>query len=162
MNNVFINYLKNIDRNKIISIYIDMDGVVVDYDLENHKLKGNDENVFLNKRPVLTTINILKEANNLENVELYILSAIRHNNQKQGKLIWLEKNMSFIKKENIHILSRENNNYAHPSIIKKEFLLKNINKNNINIHIDDDHLVLKELNKNIKDLKVLHPSSIID
>ena len=59
MNNIFINYLKTIDKNKKINIYIDMDGVVVDYDLEIHKLNGNDEFVFLNKRPVLTTINIL-------------------------------------------------------------------------------------------------------
>lgn len=162
MNNIFINYLKTIDKNKKINIYIDMDGVVVDYDLENHKLKGNDEFVFLNKRPVLTTINILKEAGTLANVELHILSAIRHNNQKQGKLTWLENNMPFIKIENIHILSRESNNYAHPSVIKKEFLIEHINKNDINIHIDDDHLVLKELNKNIENLKVLHPSSIID
>ena len=39
--------------------------------------------------------------------------------------------MPFIKKENIHIISREENNYAHPSIIKCEFLQKILNKNNI-------------------------------
>lgn len=162
MENIFINYLKNLDKSKIISIYIDMDGVVVDYDMENHQKLGNNENIFLNKRPVNTVINILKEANKLENIELHILSAVRHTNQKNGKLIWLEKHMPFIKKENIHIVSREENNFLHPSIIKCEFLKENLNKTNINIHIDDDHRVLKELNKNIKNLKTLHPSSIID
>ena len=67
MENIFINYLKKIDKSKIISIYIDMDGVVVDYDMENHQKLGNNENIFLNKRPVNTVINILKKASELEN-----------------------------------------------------------------------------------------------
>lgn len=160
MDKFFINYIKQKKSDKIISIYIDMDGVVVDYDMENHK--GDEENTYLNKRPVTTVINILKEASNLSNIDMHILSVARHKNQVPGKLTWLEKYMPFIKKENIHIISREEKGFIHPSKIKLEYLKNNLNHGNINIHIDDDHLVLKEIHNNIENITVLHPSSIID
>ena len=41
-----------------INIYFDMDGVIVDYDLINHRLTQNEENTFLNKSPIYTVIEI--------------------------------------------------------------------------------------------------------
>lgn len=160
MENTFSKFLSNLNQKKKILIYIDMDGVVADYNMMNHE--GDSKDVYLNKRPLKTIINIFEKINDEKNIELHILSVTRHKIQITGKLTWLEKEMPFIKKENIHIISREEKDYIHPSKIKTDFIKHNIKNNEITIHIDDDHLVLKEIKKNIKEIIVLHPSSIID
>lgn len=62
-------YLKNeIEKFKNdVIIYVDMDGVIADYEIG----KPLD---FKNKRPLLSNINKLEEISKLSNVEMHILS----------------------------------------------------------------------------------------
>ena len=91
----FYNYIKSFG-DKTVNIYIDMDGVVADYDFEGYINDGTKDDVYLNKRPVISSINPLKEVSQLSNVNLHILSVSRYERQINGKLTWLDKNMDFI------------------------------------------------------------------
>ena len=161
MKNYFLNYIEQLKANKPINIYFDMDGVIVDYDLINHRLTQNEENTFLNKRPIYTVIEILNNLQNKENIKIHILSITRYKNQIEGKIKWLERYLPSIDTNNIHIFSREEYNFVRPKIIKSKYLEENTNNEEINIHIDDDQQVLKELINN-KKIIPLHISSILD
>lgn len=157
----FKNYLEKY-KDKKINIYIDMDGVVADYDAINFKENKDKDNVYLNKRPVLSSINVLKEISIMENVTLNILSCTKKDSQKEGKIIWLSKYMDFIKKENINIISREEKNNLKSCLIKSEFLKAHYKKDEINISIDDAHDVIKEVEQLNINIIPLHITSILD
>ncbi len=157
----FYNYLKKFNDKKI-NIYIDMDGVVADYDVLEYKSHKEEDNVYLDKRPVMSSINILKEISTLNNVKLYILSVSRKESQIDGKKQWLSKNMNFIKKENINILPRDVNDYKSSTLLKKDFLKEHIDASCINIMIDDSHQVLDAVSSLNMEIIPLHITSIID
>ncbi len=140
-----------------------MDGVVADYDMIDYKLHGEEKDIYLNKRPIKTIINILEKLSTLDNVNLYILSVTKYKKQINGKKIWLKKNMPFIDNKNIKIISREEKEWQEASIIKSNYLNINIkDEQSVNIHIDDSHDVLREIDKLDKDITPLHISSILD
>ncbi len=161
--NQFYNKIKTMSKGIKINIFVDMDGVVADYDMIDHKIHGTEEDVYLNKRPIKTVIKILEKISTLENVTLYIFSVTKLNNQIGGKIKWLDKYMPFIKRGNIIIISREDNNFDEASIIKSKYYKNNpIDTNAVNIHIDDSHNVLKAIDKLDKEIIPLHISSILD
>ena len=155
----FVNYLKKF--NNKVNIYIDMDGVVADYDMLGFEKNKDEPDIYLNKRPITTVIKILEEVNNLDNVNLYILSVSRNEKQIPGKVKWLEKNMPFITKEQINILPREGNDFKPAHELKRIFLKGNTSEEEINIMIDDSHTVLYDLNK-LGNIIPLHITSILD
>ena len=157
----FYNYIKNLG-DKEINIYVDMDGVVADYDVIGYEERKNNKDIYLSKRPVMTTINVLKEIATLNNVNIYILSVARNNNQIDGKLLWIDENMNFIKKENINILPREKYGFKKAHELKKDFLKDNTNNNSINIMIDDSHQVLDAILSLNMNIIPLHITSILD
>ena len=53
-------------QDKKCIIFVDMDGVIADYDV-------GDADHFLDKRPLLTSIRKLKEISTFPNIELHIL-----------------------------------------------------------------------------------------
>ena len=148
---VFIDELKKIKENNSsnIAILIDMDGVVADYRFgEGKNIENNVPGTYLNKRPINTSINILKEVNNNFDFDMYILSSCRYNEQAIEKSKWLEKYMSFIYKQNqLFVVS---NTFEDRKMLKinkiKELLNKKYDKI---IIIDDTHdilfLAIKEL-----------------
>lgn len=90
----FINELQKIrnDNSRKIAVFIDMDGVVADYRFgEGKNIENNVPGTYLNKRPISTAINILKEVNNAFDFDMYILSSCRHDEQAIEKSKWLEK-----------------------------------------------------------------------
>jgi 5'(3')-deoxyribonucleotidase len=140
-----------------------MDGVVADYDMLDYKIHGEEKDVYLTKRPIKTVINILEKISTLDNVNIYILSISRYKRQINGKKIWLSKYMPFINTKNIKIISREEKNQQSAATIKCNYLLENIkDKNSVNIHIDDSHNVLRQIDELDKDITPLHISSILD
>lgn len=157
----FVNYLNNF-KDKKVNIYVDMDGVVADYDMLGFEENKDEDDVYLNKRAVTTTIKVLEEVNNLNNVNLYILSVSRNENQIPGKVKWLEKNMPFITKEQINILPREGNDFKPAHELKKIFLKGNTNPDEVNIMIDDSHSVLYTLHRSDINVIPLHITSILD
>ena len=147
----FFTELKKIQNNFAgkIAILIDMDGVVADYRFgEGKNIENNVPGTYLNKRPILTTINILKEVNNAFDFDMYILSSCRHDEQAIEKSKWLEKNIPFIDEK--HQLFVVSNTFEDRKMLKinkiKEIMVTKYDKV---IMIDDTHdilfLAIKEL-----------------
>ena len=120
---------KNKDKN--ISIYCDMDGVLAEYDIGNFDYESI--------RPLTSTIKKIEDLYKEDNISIYILSICKTNNIVYDKITWFKKHMPFLKQENIILLSKEDNKYQGISSkeIKSNYLKENA-KNDVNIVIDDD------------------------
>lgn len=149
----FYELIKNISKNKKTKIYVDMDGVIASYDF------GKPLN-FKAKRPINTNINTLKKISKLQNIELFILSVCRLNNEVNDKNDWLNKYAPFFDKKNRIILPRENTPYLAKEL--KLNYLKTLKTNEQIIVIDDDNEVLKIIHENIKDIILYQDSEMID
>ena len=144
---------KNKDKN--ISIYCDMDGVLAEYDIGNFDYESI--------RPLKSTIKKIEDLYKEDNISIYILSICKNDNIVSDKITWFKKNMPFLKQENIILLSKEYNKYQDISSkeIKSNYLKEHA-KNDVNIVIDDDNSVIKYIRKNNEDLIVFQDSSLVD
>lgn len=149
----FYNLIKK--YNEPLNIFVDMDGVIADYDF-GHNLD------FKSKRPIKTNIKTLKKISELENINLYILSICKENSQINEKNEWLDKNAPYFKKENRIILSKDDKKNKSSKDLKYEYLKKFLKDNKKIIVIDDDNEILKYLKKNLKEVILFQDSSIID
>lgn len=145
-------YLKKYEEKKI-KLFIDMDGVIADYEF------GNAEN-FDKKRPLYDSIKKLEEISKIDNIELYILSITRENIGINEKNIWLDKYVNFIKKENRIIISKEGKTQSSAQL-KSEYL-NSIKTEDTIIVIDDDPSILKEINKANKNIVLLKDTVLVD
>ena len=147
-------FLENFE-NKKIKLFVDMDGVIADYNFgvayDYHK-----------KRPLYTSIKKLEEISRLENVELYIFSATRKTEGIKQKHSWLDIYAPFFKVENRIIISREDNNFIESSVLKANYLKNYKRDESILIVIDDDPKNLKEINKLNEDVILLKDTALID
>lgn len=143
---------KHNDKN--IKLFIDMDGVIADYDFGIPK-------EYDKKRPLYDSIKKLKDISKMNNIELHILSVTRMTNGREEKNTWLDKYVPFIKKENRIILSREENNFESSSSLKANYL-SNLETKDTIIVIDDDPRVLKEINEKNKDIILLKDTVLVD
>ena len=107
-------------NNKKIRLYVDLDGVIADYDVGNPK-------EYDKKRPLLSNISKLEEISKMENIELFVLSISRMHEEIKKKNNWLDKYAPFFKKENRVIIAREDNNFEHSKNLKANFA-KNIKR----------------------------------
>ena len=150
-------YIKNFIQqfnDKKLKIFVDMDGVIVDYIL-------NDLD-YSNKRPLTSNIKKLEEISKMNNTELYILSVSRTDKGVEQKHVWLDEFAPIFKKENRVIISIENNDLGFASKIKTNYL-KNLKRDgNLIIVIDDDPRVLKDIYRENKDIILLKDSALID
>lgn len=153
----FVNKIKDLLNNNKLAIFVDMDGVIADFEF----LAPLE---FRNKRPLMTNINTLKEISLLENVDLYILSVCRKDFEIEDKNYWLDTYASFFKKENRIIISKEMYPNLSSSKLKGQFLKKSIEKINDRkiIVIDDDNGVLRYLSQNFGDIILFQDSSLVD
>ncbi|MGM9881683.1 MAG: hypothetical protein ACI31S_02430 [Bacilli bacterium] len=142
------------NNSKKISIFVDMDGVVADYRFgEGENIKNNKPGLYLNKRPIHTTINNLKRINDEIDCEMCVLSSCLFKEQAEEKDLWLTKYMPFIKKENrIFILSE---NFESRKKLKIDKIKEKLDSNEceLAILIDDTHdilfLALSELKEKV-------------
>ena len=146
-------YLKQYDKKKI-KLFVDMDGVIADYDF------GSPYD-YDKKRPLYDSIKKLEEISKLNNIELYILSVTRMDDGIEQKNIWLDKYASFFEQDKRIILSRESNNMISSSILKANYL-KELDNKDIIILIDDDPRVLNEVNDLNEGIILLKDSVLID
>lgn len=139
------------NKDNIVDIYFDMDGVFAEYDIGNFD--------YSTIRPIKSVINIM---NNLrkDGMNVKVLSVCKNNRIVDEKYKWIEKFVPFLKEEDLIFLSKEENVGIESCDLKSNYL-KNINKNHINILIDDDSTVIKKVAKENEDVKVFHISSII-
>ena len=138
-------------KDQKIDIYVDMDGVIAEYDF------GRPLD-FLNKRPLLGNIKVLEEISKIPNVEMHILSICKKDSQINDKNVWLDKYAPFFKKENRNVLSKETYTDRSSSELKVDFLN---NIESFKILIDDDNGILKEVDKKVKNISLYQDSSIV-
>lgn len=150
----FIEKIKKNFKNKELIVFVDMDGVIADYEFG----KSLD---FKHKRPLMTNINTLKQLSLLDNVEICILSICKTEAQIYDKNNWLNKYAPFFKKR--IIISKESNPNLSSKDLKCNYLKKYIlNTKKEILIIDDDNEILKYLEQNIKNIYLYQDSSIID
>ncbi|MFA5407495.1 MAG: hypothetical protein WC343_01860 [Bacilli bacterium] len=137
-------------------LFVDMDGVIADYEL-------NIPLDFKAKRPLLSSIKKLENISLMNNIELHILSVCKTDDQITDKNNWLDKYAPFFKKENRVIISKE----SHPNIASKNLKLNYLilfakERKEIIMMIDDDNGVLKHLASSLDNVILFQDSSLID
>ena len=137
-----------------VSIFVDMDGVVADYRFgEGENIKNNKPGLYLNKRPIYTTINNLQRINDEIDCEMFILSSCLYKEQAEKKSLWLAKYMPFIKKVNKIFILSENFESRKKLKIDKIREKLDLNECELAILIDDTHdilfLALSELKEKV-------------
>lgn len=154
------NLVKNIDGDVVI--YVDMDGVLVDFDVADHlDIANNTESYFLNRRPIKMVIDIFKKIGELPNVRLEILSSCRFIEQADDKRKWLEIHAPFF--ADINFTVRSLNNFEKSTVLKTKFLKEKIGENKTIILVDDTHSVLREVLSELNGkVKVIHITSIFE
>lgn len=140
---------------KNINIYVDMDGVIAEYDIGNFD--------YDTIRPLQSNIKKIKDLIN-DSINVKILTICKNDKIINEKIEWIEKHMPFFDLNDVIFISKENEKYSGLSSkeLKSEFLKLNINDNNINIVIDDDNEIVKYLVKNNRNIIVFQVSSWID
>lgn len=153
----FKNKLSELFAAEEVNIFVDMDGVIADYDF------GNILN-FKEKRPIKSNIATLNELSKESNINLYILSICKLNSQIPEKNNWLDKYAPIFAQDKRYIISKEEyKDYSSKEI--KLMILKEIkNKTNLPnmVLIDDDNGILKYLKDSDLNITLFQDSSIID
>lgn len=163
---MFIDSIRDIcKKNKKVAMFIDMDGTIVEYRIygnEKQLIKAHED--LLNEKPVLPIIDILREINKIENIDLYILSLSKKTKIKEEKKIWLNKYVDFISSDKWIILDKEVGEYnsENRNYVKCEQMERKLNEYDYVILLDDDHKVLKQTKENLQDRgEVFHISSAL-
>lgn len=147
-------YLKQFGDKKI-KLFVDMDGVIVDY------IFGSAQD-YDKKRPLYDNIDKLEIISHIPNVELFIFSATRYSSGFAQKHYWLDTYAPFFKKENRIIISREENNMRDSSTLKAEYLANYKRDGSVLILIDDDPKNLKDVRKLNEDVILLKDTVLVD
>ena len=150
----FEDEIKKLGEGKI-KIFVDMDGVIADYNV------GIAKDYHM-KRPLNSNIEKLERVSKLDNVEMYILSVARLNRGVEEKNMWLDEIAPFFKKENRNIIPREENGFMAAKDLKLLFV-KNLERDGSKIVvIDDDPLILHEMQTKYKDLILYKDTVLVD
>lgn len=142
-------------KNEMINLFVDMDGVIAEYDIGNFD--------YGTIRPLQSNIKRIKELLKQDNISVKILTVCKNNNIVDEKKIWIKKYMPFFDLDNVIFLSKEDEKYSQKSSkeLKSEYL-KNMGDDKINILVDDDNEIVKYIVKNNEDILVFQVSSWID
>lgn len=160
----FYNRISEICRNhKKVALFVDMDGTIVEYRVfpENFVTTETKE-VFLNAEPLEVILKNLEKINEIDNLDVYILSLARSFIIVEEKKQWLKKYAPFIREENYILLNKENRDYnaENREFIKSIKMMEKLNEYDYVILLDDDHKILKRtLNEVGKNGEVFHVSS---
>ena len=151
----FYNLILELSKKGKIELFIDMDGVISSYDFG----KPLD---FDKKRPLKSNIKVIEKVSKISNLDLYILSVCRTDNQIAEKMQWLDQNAPFFKKKSRIILSKEKFPNMTSAELKLNFFINYQNKGRM-ILVDDDNSVLSTIGKELKDKIILfQDSELID
>ena len=150
----FKSLIDSLGNNKL-KIFVDMDGVIADYNV----IKLTD---YSKKRPLYSNIKKLEEVSKKENVELYILSVSIRTKGIEEKNEWLDRYAPFFDRNKRIIISKEENKSISSKILKVNYI-KNIVKDNSKIIIiDDDPYILNEINELCDDVILLKDTVLVD
>ena len=163
---MFYERIKEIcNKYKKVAMFIDMDGTIVEYIIyPDGKIITEAKGLFINNKPVKIVIDELRKINNIENLDLYILTMSRSYIVADEKKEWLKKYVKFIDEKNWIIINRQAGDYndENRSRIKAEKIQEKLKEYEHAIFLDDDHNVLHGAVKILKDkCDVFHISSAI-
>ena len=150
----FLEEIKKLGDKKI-RLFVDMDGVIADYNVGVPK-------DYDKKRPLYSNIKQLEEISKLPNVEMYILSITRQTIGRKEKNDWLDIYAPFFKKENRIIISREEHNYTNSRILKSRYLKKLKRDDSLIVYIEDDPQILRKVMDNNSDIILYKDTALVD
>lgn len=149
-----IDYFEKL-KNEKIKLYVDMDGVIADYDV-------GVAYEYEQKRPLYSNIEKLETISKMENVDINILSISRYTKGIDEKNRWLDKYAPFFEKDKRNIIARELNDMRLSTELKLEFV-KGIERDGSKIIIiDDDPAVIHSIRKECDDVVLLKDSALVD
>lgn len=164
--NIFFNKIKKICKeNKKVAMFIDMDGTIVEFIVYGeHEIDTSTEGLFLNGEPLDVVIENLRKINEIDNIDLYILSLAKSSIIVKEKKAWLKKHVDFINEQNWIIINKELGEYnkENRDYIKANKIEEKLSQYDKVIFLDDDNKILKETKRKLKDkCDVFHISSAI-
>lgn len=162
----FCEKIENIcKRYKKVALFVDMDGTITEYKVYQSGFITNDtKELFLNAEPVNIIIDNLKAVNNIENLDIYILSLSKSKIINEEKKVWLKKYVPFIEEKNYIILVKENGDYnqENRTLVKAQKMKNKLDEYDYVMLLDDEHKILRETQKELQDKgEVFHVSSAI-
>ena len=165
MSKFFEKIKKIASENEKVTMFVDMDGTITVYDVypESDVNKNMADNYQM-LEPVNYVIDILRKINEIQNVDVYILTLSRDRSITEEKKIWLNKYVNFIDEDKWIIVTKELGEYnkENRDTIKAEKMKEKLNKYNYEILLDDDHKILKETQKILgNNASVFHISAAI-
>jgi predicted ABC-type ATPase len=139
-------------------IFIDMDGVVAEYQElpidESGDINFVSHTIFTHAKPVMEVIDKLKMLKFFDTT-YYILSASPNSICSRQKREWIALHMPFIEKENVYFVG--NKDFKHLMLKDLIFHLK-LERKDCTL-IDDDHFILDKVNK--LEIRGIHPSKFL-
>lgn len=163
MNNL-IKEIKTKAKSQKVKVYFDMDGTLAEYDAEDkEKILSNQAGLYLTKRPLKSIINVADKLAKIDNIEICIASNCHFKEQKEEKLLWLEKYTPFIKKENINIIVFNDMIFSkeEKDFLKANLIISNLKQNEFAYLIEDDHKIIRATNK-FSNIKACHMSMFVN
>lgn len=163
MNNL-IKEIKTRAKSQKVKVYFDMDGTLAEYDAEDkEKILSNQAGLYLTKRPLKSIINVADKLAKIDNIEICIVSNCHFKEQKEEKLLWLEKYTPFIKKENINIIVFNDMIFSkeEKDFLKANLIISNLKQNEFAYLIEDDHKIIRATNK-FSNIKACHMSMFVN
>jgi len=125
----------------MLKLFFDLDGTLAKFNSKRNALKrfDNEKGFFANLKP-FKHIEVVNELAKRQDIEIYIISATPNEQADNDKLIWINKYLNNVKKENI-CFCRLGKNKA------KEI------KQQLNIDIDKTCLLFDDYTNNLIDWK---------
>lgn len=162
----FYNRVKKIcEENEKVAMFIDMDGTIAEYVVfKEGTITNETKGVFLNSKPIKIIIDELRKIKDIENIDLYILTLAKSTIIVEEKKEWLRKYVDFIDENNWIIINKQKGEYSkeNRSHIKADKMEEKLEEYDKVILLDDEHLILREAQKQLKDkCQVFHISSVI-
>lgn len=143
-------------KNEDIIMFVDMDGVIADF----NPIGDYD---YRNKRPLKNNIKVFEKISRLKNVELRILSICHTPEDINDKNNWLDENASFFEKDKRIIIAREQHNNTLSKDLKYNFIeefMKTCNKKVV--FIDDDNVIVKMFKNSELGIDIYQDSILVD
>lgn len=162
--NSLIKEIKTKAKSQKVKVYFDMDGTLAEYDAEDkEKILSNQAGVYLTKRPLKSIINVADKLAKIDNIEICIASNCHFKEQKEEKLLWLEKHAPFIKKENINIIVFDDMIFSkeEKDFFKANLIMSKLKQNEFSYLIEDDHKIIRATNK-FSNIKACHMSMFVN
>ena len=151
----FLNFFED-NKDKTINLYVDMDGVLAEYDIGNFD--------YSTIRPMTSIIKKIETLNKLENVNVKVLSICKTNKIVEEKYIWFKKHADFFNEDQLIFLSKEKeeNNGISSKELKCNYLVNNKVNGNVTVLVDDDNEIISHIRKNTTDIVLFQISSLVD